>query len=80
MGVERAEGWELGRQQRVRGLHSAPGQSEAFCCLEPFLLPSRRNCGISLPGMMSIGGAGTGVALSFVSRDFGKKEVASACL
>lgn len=80
MGVERAEGWELGRRvgvwQRVGGgLRSAPSQSQAFCCPELLLLPSRRNCGISLPGMMLFSDAGTGLALSFVSRGSGEREV-----
>jgi len=89
VGVERAEGWELGRRvgtwQRVRGLCSVLGQSRAFCCRELLLLPSSRNCGISQPGMMLIsqatwiGDAGTGFALSFVSRVFGVRVVASAC-
>lgn len=89
VGVERAEGWELGRRvgtwQRVRGLRSVSGQSRAFCCWELLLLPSSRNCDTFLPGMMSIGqaawicDAGTGVALSFVSRDFEEREVVSAC-
>lgn len=89
VGVERAEGWELGRRvgtwQRVRGLCCILGQSRAFYCQGQLLLHSSRNCGISLPGMMLIGqaawisDAGTGVALSFVSRDFGEREVVSAC-
>lgn len=89
VGVERAEGWELGRRvgtwQRVRGLRSVSGQSRAFCCWELFLFPFSRNCGISPPGMMLIGQAArigdtcTGIALSFVSRDFGEREVVSAC-
>ena len=89
VGVERAEDWELGRRvgtwQRVRGLRSVSGQSRAFCCQEWLLLPSSRNRGISQSGMTLISQAawvsdtGTGVALSFVSRDFGEREVVSAC-
>lgn len=57
------------------GLRSAPSQSQAFCCPGLLLLPSRRKCGISLPGMMLFGDAGTGLALSFVSRGSGEREV-----
>lgn len=47
VGVERAEGWDLGR--REGGLCFIWGQSGAFCCQELFPLPSIRNRGISLP-------------------------------
>lgn len=67
-------GWECGRGWGG-GLRSAPSQSQAFCCPELLLLPSRRKCGISLPGMMLFGDAGTGLALSFVSRGSGEREV-----
>lgn len=61
----------------------AEGEGGAFCsCTKPgILLPraaparSRRNCDIFLPGMMSFGDAGTGLALSFVSRGSGEREV-----
>lgn len=78
MGVERAETWELGRRvgewQRERGVRSAPAQSQAFCCPEPLLLVPEET-DISLPGMMSFGDAGTGLALSFVSRGSAEWEV-----
>lgn len=88
VGVERTEGWELGRRagawQRVKGLCSISGQSRAFCCWELLLLPSSKNYDVSLPGMMLIsqaartGDACTGTALSFVSRRLGEREVESA--
>lgn len=83
------KGWRLGagkaggNRQRVRGLRSISGQSRAFCCWELLLLPSSRSCGMSLPGMMLIGQAAwigdafTAIALSFVSRDIGEREVVS---
>lgn len=89
VGVERTEGWELGRRvgawQRVRGLCSVSGQSRAFCFWELLLLPPSKNYDVSLPGMMLIsqasrtGDACTGIALSFVSRHLGEREMESAC-
>lgn len=89
MGVERTEGCELGRRvgawQRVKGLCSISGQSRAFCSWELLLLPSSKNYDIFPPGMMlssqasRTGDACTGIALSFVSRHSGEREVESAC-